>query len=80
MKEEGDALPGSGTVEGLFLLLLQFCMGTCMWAHPVVPCLRGESEESFDELTAPNLQPHCLTSLSTSVQTPLTPDHMLPLQ
>ena len=31
-----------------------------MRAHPVVPCLRGESEESFDELTAPNLQPHCL--------------------
>ena len=66
---------------GSFLApVAQFCMGTCMWAHPVVPCLRGESEESFDELTALNLQPHCLTSLSTSMRTPLTPDRMLPLQ
>ena len=41
----------------------QSCMGTCMWAHPGVPCLRDDSEEYFDELTAPNLQPHYLTSL-----------------
>ena len=28
----------------------QSCMGTCMWAHPGVPCLRDDSEEYFDEL------------------------------